>query len=68
MKLKRKPDVEVENCGNFYLFRALTARAARWIDRHVEANRIMFAGALAVDHRFARDLADAMLADGLGVI
>lgn len=60
-------DVVVENHGTIFLFRLLTDAAQAWVDEHVSDEAQFFGGALVVEHRFARNLADGMLGDGLEV-
>lgn len=69
MRLKqRRPDVRVENHGTIYLFRIQSSRAARWVKAQVQTEPWQWLGnGLSVDHRYARDLAAGMAADGLCV-
>lgn len=60
-------DVQVENHGTIFLFHLFTDEARAWVDAHVDPEAQYFGAALAVEHRYARDLADGMLADGLEV-
>ncbi len=64
---QRETDVRVENHGTIFVFQPLTAAAREWIDEHVGGETTWFAGGLVVEHRFARDLAQGMLDDGLVV-
>jgi hypothetical protein len=59
------PDVSIENCGTLFLFRAETQAAKEWIDSHVPADATYWCGSLAVEHRYAYDLAQGMASDGL---
>lgn len=61
-------DVQVENHGSIFLFQPFTEEADDWIARNVHESAMWYAGALAVDHRYARELADGMLRDGLEVV
>jgi hypothetical protein len=61
----RAPDVDISGCGTVFLFDLVTPRARVWVDEHVCADRLMFDGALAVEHRYAGPLAAVMVADGL---
>jgi len=58
-------DVRVTNCGNIFTFDLLTDTATEWSDEHVPDDAPRSGATLYVEHRFARDLADGMLADGL---
>lgn len=61
-------DVTVDNQGSIYLFRPQTVEAHEWIDSHVlDPDAQWFGGALAVEARYAHDLAEGMLLDGLEV-
>jgi hypothetical protein len=64
---KQKADVTVENHGTIFLFRPWTDAAREWIEEHVDGEALWFGGALAVEHRYAYDLAHGMLNDGLTV-
>lgn len=61
-------DVVVTNHGTIILFEPRTEAAREWIDEHVTGETTWFAGALAVEPRFADDLAAGMLGDGLEVV
>jgi len=64
-------DVRVTNCGSIFTFDLLTDTATDWSREHVPDDAPFHVGptragaTLYVEHRFARDLADGMLADGL---
>lgn len=58
-------DVLVENHGSIFLFRPLTVAAKDWIAEHVQDDAQFLGEALAVEHRYAHDLALGMQADGL---
>ena len=60
-------DVTVENHGSIFLFRAQTECASFWIAEHVADDAQFFGGALVVEARYAADLAEGMLNDGLEV-
>jgi hypothetical protein len=59
------PDISIENHGTIFLFRLNTPSAAEWVSQNVQEDAQFFCDALAVEHRYARDLAAAMAADGL---
>lgn len=59
-------DVEIRRHGTVYLFHLHTVAARAWIAENV-ISPIWFGVALAVEHRYAHDLAAGMLADGLTV-
>ena len=58
-------DVSVQNEGTIFLFVPHTDVARDWIAEHVAEEAPYFGDALVVEHRYARDLADGMQADGL---
>lgn len=61
-------DVSVENHGSIFVFQPRSERGRTWIDEHVEAEDWQWwGGGLVVEPRYARDLADGMLGDGLEV-
>lgn len=60
------PDVHVVNHGSIFTFEPRTRVAREWIADHV-SDPVWFSGTIAVEHRFARDLADGMLDAGLVV-
>ena len=62
------PDVRVQNEGTLYLFHLLTDTAQEWVDENVQNDAQFFAGSIVVEHRFARELANGMLAAGLEVV
>ena len=61
-------DVSVENHGSIFLFRPLTEAAEQWIQDNVSDEAQYFGTALAVEHRYARDLAQGMLEAGLRLV
>lgn len=69
MKTKKtKIDVEVENCGSIMLFRALTKRARNWLVEHTcQDESQWFGNGLAVELRYAENLANGLLGAGLVV-
>jgi hypothetical protein len=61
-------DVRVENHGSLFMFRVLTDAARAWVDEHVPTEDWQWMGnGFSVEHRYARDLAQGMLDDGLNV-
>lgn len=60
-------DVTIENHGSIFLFHLHTDAAEEWVETHVPGDAMFFGGALAVEHRYAEDLAGGMLDDGLEV-
>jgi len=50
-------DVEIIGCGTIFLFQPLSDAAREWIKEYVQEDAQRFGDALAVEHRFARDLA-----------
>ncbi len=66
--MTRKVDVRVVNEGTVFLFRPMTKRAEQWIKENVAGDPMWFGDSLAVEHRFAFDLAEGMQGDGLTLI
>jgi hypothetical protein len=60
------PDVNVENHGTLFLFRLNTETAQSWAVENVPG-ATYFAGAVVCEARYARDLAQGMIDDGLMV-
>ena len=64
-QLTPQVDVTVANEDSLFTFALETERARQWVAEHVVGETTYFAGMLAVENRFARDLAQGMIADGL---
>ena len=60
-------DAEVENHGTIFLVRPLTEAARDWLAENVSNESQWFGAALVVEHRYAADLVDGMIGDGLNV-
>jgi len=56
-------DIQVQNYGSIFLFVPLTEAGEEWLRANTDGT--WFGGALAVEHRYARDLADGAIEDGL---
>lgn len=68
MTVATGPDVRVENHGTIFLFRPETEEGERFLrERTDHARHQWFGGALAVEHRLARPLVDAITDNGLEV-
>lgn len=50
--------------GSLFLFTPLTESAKIWIEENVQ-NPLFFGDSLVVEHRYADDLAEGIIADGL---
>lgn len=69
-----KPDVKVHSCNegasylppSLYYFETLTDAAREWAEQSVP-DAMPWGNGFVVEHRFARDVADGMMADGLAV-
>jgi hypothetical protein len=59
-----KADITVENHGSIFLFRPRTQKIRKQLARTVQDGAMWFAGALAVEPRFAYDLAENLTNDG----
>jgi hypothetical protein len=62
-----RPDVVVENHGTLFTFELRTEQARKWVREHVQDDAMFWGGALVCEHRFAHDLAEGMIGDGLVV-
>jgi hypothetical protein len=60
-------DVHVVNHGSLFAFELLSPEAREWVEQNVSDDAQFFGGALMVEPRYAQDLAQGMLNDGLGV-
>ena len=61
------PDVTVENHGSVFTFQAHSEIARDWIDENVGGTMVWIGDSLAVEPRYAWDLAQGMISDGLEV-
>ena len=61
-------DVEVRNEGTIFLFRPLTEAAREWLAENVDEEAMYYGEFLVVEHRYADDLAQGMIDDGLEVV
>lgn len=59
---KKKNDIEVEAHSSLYLFRPSTEAAKTWLEEHTDGQ--WFGGALAVEPRYAHDLASGAASEG----
>jgi len=60
-------DVTVENLGTIFMFYPQTDAAWDWVEENIKGPMQRFGPELAVEHRYAADLAAGMKADGLEV-
>lgn len=60
------PDFVVRNHGSVFLFQPCTARAKQWIEDQV-VDPQYFGQSLAVDARYAFDLADGIFDEGFRI-
>lgn len=58
-------DCEVSNHGSIFTFLPITQAAKDWLAEFVSGECTWFGPALAVEHRYAYNLAEGMKADGL---
>jgi hypothetical protein len=59
------PNITIENHGTIFLFRLNTLAASEWVSENVQSDAQFFGDALVVERRYAQDLAEHILADGL---
>lgn len=62
----RKVDVTITNHGTIFLFQLHSDAAREWWEANCPDGE-SWAGAQVVEHRFARDIAQGLLDDGLEV-
>lgn len=60
-------DISVENHGSIFLFTPHTQQASDWISENVSDDSQWFGNSLAVEARYAQDLANGMQSDGLNL-
>lgn len=60
-------DVTIDNHGSLFLFRLNTEAAKEFVEEYVAGDAQFFGGALSVEHRYAYDLAEGMVENGLTV-
>jgi hypothetical protein len=60
-------DLSITDHGSIFLLRGLSEAGQDWIAEHIPADAQCFAGAIAVEHRYIRDIAEGAVADGLTV-
>lgn len=60
-------DVTIENHGTVFLFYPQTEVAWDWITDNIHGPMQRYGPAIAVERRFAWDIAEGMMADGLEV-
>jgi hypothetical protein len=61
---KIKADFRIEGGGTVYLFRPLTETAREHLEANVQEDAQWFGDALAVEHRYAGPLAEALTQEG----
>ena len=65
--MKKSYDVQVANEGTIVSFDLLSLKAQAWVTEHVH-DALFFGGRLACEPRYAYELAQGMLDDGLTVV
>jgi hypothetical protein len=60
-------DVELSFHGSINLIKPITEAAQDWIDENVAEGALFFGRALAVEPRYADDIVEGMIDDGLAV-
>jgi hypothetical protein len=63
-----KFDLLVHSGGSVYLLRPASEAGAAWLDQHLTSDARMFGGAIAVEHRYIRDIVAGAVSDGLRVL
>lgn len=60
-------DLKVENHGSIFLLRPVSSTGQDWIDEHVDPEAQTLGNAVAVEHRYIRDIVEGAMEDGLVV-
>lgn len=60
-------DCIIRKSGTLYLFYPQTDLAKEWIEENVDPEAQYFGDALVVEHRYAWNLAQGMMVDGLDI-
>ena len=60
-------DIQIENHGSLFLFRPITDEGKEWLKESVSEDAQWFGNALAVEHRYAGDLAEGVESAGLKI-
>ena len=58
-------DFDLSDHGSIALIRPMTDAARDWCDEHLPDDTMMFAGAYAIEPRYAMSIVEGFLADGL---
>ena len=65
VNIRIRTDFVITNCGTIVLFTPQTGKAKAWMDRNVHSEGYQWiGGTLAVGHRYARPLAEGIVAAG----
>jgi len=64
---RMKFDVEVVSHGSLVSLKPRTKAGIEWVDEHLPADHLKFGGAVMVEWRFASDIVDGLVQDGLNV-
>ncbi len=63
-----KADIQIDCAGSIYYLTPMNEQGREWIDSHLETESWQWQGlSLAVEHRYAEDIALGARADGLSV-
>jgi hypothetical protein len=65
--LARTADILVTNHGTIVTFLPLSTAGEEWCSEHLPDDTPMMGKQYCVEHRYARDIADGMVNDGLEV-
>jgi len=65
--VKPSVDFTVQNESSIFLLQPQTESARRWVDEFLPEDRMEFAGAIVVEHRYIQDIVDGIRRDGLEV-
>ena len=60
-------DIGVNNHGTIVLFTGLTEAGQQWLDKNIDPDAMTSCGSVACEHRYASDIAQGAINDGLEV-
>ena len=67
-KRKPKPDLQFENHGSIFTLYTHSERGEDWVKEHLPEDVMRFGEAYVIDHRYAWDICQGAMNDGLNVI
>ena len=65
--MKPSADFTIQNEGSIFLLQPCTDAARSWVEEFLPEDRLEFAGAIVVEHRYIQDIVHGIRRDGLEV-